>query len=595
MYKVHGVFAFLLCLFITEAVLAREVIVVHNQAEFDCMNSLLVKAINGKEKDVRVYLMPGQYEYQEQHIKLIGLKQPLKSVRIIGKGAVLVPQGKIFHQGDKYEGRFTVNNSWISDGSDVDNWSNVRYADGLIEVLDANTKVCRLKSKEPFKNEIDTKNAYILVTQWYMSYVYKIDKIEDNFVYFTANNLAPKSGIAGGYNVNNDYYYAKQNPRYKICNIDRFDSGLSILDGVICIPDFIGPVKEGFSNTLVKVEDCGFSLLSVEDINIRGGSNVKFASTIDLKRSTCKKVRIKGCEFTGIRSSAIINIESTPNVVIENNHFDNCYQYGILTDNESANTVVRNNTFLRMGKRMNNSFCVACRGKDFSVTGNYFEDYGYGAITCGVWYGSPKKDVCKGVVEDNTLVYTDGYISTIEDHSLMDGGAIYLATKMDGVIVKNNRIYGFSGAEDNRGIFCDDGAYNYELVGNVINGIENSYCIDARRCPHVEVTKAPNSGVEHANVNIVIRDNVVDGTIRFEGNEIEDNGCVYGTNYFVKESGTKRPVLTLSNVSINGESVSVITNGRKNGKVLVSPDGYKILKKNGEWRSLKKYFKKAGQ
>ena len=587
--------ALLLCLFFTEAGYAREVIIVNNQAEFDRINAQLIEAINGKEKDIRVYLMPGQYECQEQHIQLTGLKQPLKSVRFIGKGAVLVPKGNIYHQGDKYSGRFTVNHSWMSDGKDVEIWSRVRYADGLIEVLDAKTKACRLKGRDPFKKGADTKNAYILVSQWYMSYVYKIDRIEGNYIYFTANNLAPKPGVAGGYNVNNDYYYAKEDVRYKICNLEKIDGGLSIVDGLVNVPDNMGTVREGLANSFIKVEDCEFGSLSFENIKIEGGSNLRFAGTIELKKTPCKRVLIKGCEFTGIRSSSIINIESTPNVVIENNLFRDCYQCGIQTDNESANTVVKENSFLRMGKRMNNTFSVACRGKDFSVTGNYFEDYGYGAITCGVWYGSPKTDKCSGIVEDNTLVYTDGYISTIENHSLMDSGAIYLATKMDGVIVRNNRINGFSGAGDNRGIFCDDGAYNFELVGNIINGIKNSYCIDARRCPHVEITKVPNSGVKHANVNIVIRDNVVDGTIRFEGNEIENNGCEYGTNYFVNENGIEMPVLTLSNVKMAGESIGVDSKGNANGTVLVSPDGYKKLKKNKEWRKVRKYIKKVGR
>lgn len=50
----------------------------------------------------------------------------------------------------------------------------------------------------------------------------------------------------------------------------------------------------------------------------------------------------------------------------------------------------------------------------------------------------------------------------------MDGGAIYLATKNAGSIVRNNYIHGFSGMKSNLGIFRDDGASNFELYGNYI-------------------------------------------------------------------------------------------------------------------------------
>ena len=34
---------------------------------------------------------------------------------------------------------------------------------------------------------------------------------------------------------------------------------------------------------------------------------------------------------------------------------------------------------------------------------------------------------------------------------------------------------------DNRGIFCDDGASNISIYGNVILNTPNSYCIDLRQ------------------------------------------------------------------------------------------------------------------
>ena len=105
----------------------------------------------------------------------------------------------------------------------------------------------------------------------------------------------------------------------------------------------------------------------------------------------------------------------------------------------------------------------------------------------------------------------------------MDSGAIYLWTQSDGIIIRNNYIHDIAGAKDNRGIFCDDGTKNVTIEGNVIQRIQNCYCIDLRE------VKSVAEKVQDHNTGNICRNNLVDGDIRFF---IQDKSC--------RESGNKK-------------------------------------------------------
>ena len=245
-----------------------------------------------------------------------------------------------------------------------------------------------------------------------------------------------------------------------------------------------------------------------------------------------------------------------------------------------------------MGKRMNNSFCVICRGTDYLISDNEFVDFGYGSIGLGVWYKSEKTDPSCGIVEANTIYYTELYKEHISNHAIMDGGAIYLWTKNDGVIIRNNLIYNYSGIKDNRGIFCDDGAFNIQIYGNIITNIENSYCIDSRRAKYSEESQTAGTGIARSNIGVCIRDNIIDGRIRFEGNENIDNGCEKGTNYFLSYEGMPQPQSSWKNIADWQEDVRVDYLGSNQLGISVSRSGYRKLKKSKVWNSIKNKISK---
>ncbi len=541
------------CFFVaTSTSVARTTIVVSSQTEFDGLQEQLINTIKSGEKVIYVKLLPGTYIAKEKHITLKDIDASNTKIHIVGHGATLIPEGHEYHDGDNYQGTFSVGNSWMSGNKDVETWSYVKYADSLIEVLDAEEKRCRLKCKNSFSANTDFSNAYILITHWYQSSTYKIEKIEGQYIYFTANDL--KESSYGGYNVNDDYNYGNKIIRYKLCNIETGEDYFRITDGKVHLPNGVTSVWEGKTYNYLTFQNCKFAIVEVNGIQFHGNAFAESHPAISIRNTACKKIRIHKCGFYGMRGS-IINVSASPNVKIDNNQFADTYYYGIWSNNGSANTVVEKNSFKSMGKRMHNTKCVGCLGTNYRVSDNIFLDFGYCGIRTGVWYKSDMKQPCTGVIENNDLSYSQDYLDHIENYGIMDGGAIYLATKNAGSIVRNNYIHDFSGIKHNRGIFCDDGASNIEIYGNVITDIANSMCIDSRRVTFVERSHTPESGIERANINIVIRDNTVDGSIRFEAHEDSDNGCIKGANYILTAEDGKMPKMVISNVANPEEDI----------------------------------------
>lgn len=541
------------CFFVaTSTSVARTTIVVSSQTEFDGLQEQLINTIKSGEKVIYVKLLPGTYIAKEKHITLKDIDAADTKIRFVGHGATLIPEGHEYHDGDNYQGTFSVGNSWMSGNKDVETWSYVKYADSLIEVLDAEEKRCRLKCKNSFSANTDFSNAYILITHWYQSSTYKIEKIEGQYIYFTANDL--KESSYGGYNVNDDYNYGNKIIRYKLCNIETGEDYFRITDGKVHLPNGVTSVWEGKTYNYLTFQNCKFAIVEVDGIQFYGNAFAESHPAIIIRNTACKKIRIHKCGFYGMRGS-IITVSASPNVIIDNNQFADTYYYGIWSNNGSANTVVEKNSFKSMGKRMHNTKCVGCLGTNYRVSNNVFLDFGYCGIRTGVWYKSDMKQPCTGVIENNDLSYSQDYLDHIENYGIMDGGAIYLATKNAGSIVRNNYIHDFSGIKHNRGIFCDDGASNIEIYGNVITDIANSMCIDSRRVTFVERSNTPESGIERANINIVIRDNTVDGSIRFEAHEDSDNGCVKGANYILPAKDGKMPKMVISNVANPEEDI----------------------------------------
>ena len=559
---------------------------INNQSEFDKLGQTIIQRLSSCETDIRVSLAPGTYYYVENHLDFSGRQYSDAQISITGSKTTLVAAGKRYAKGDSF-GDFSPKRALLDgEGNVINIWSPFFQLDEQIEVVSSTMKQCRLKNLSKARR-VSKAGSYIQITSWYVSYIYKVDKIEDGYIYFTANNLA--AGFMSGWNINNDYNFAKKYPRYRLSNVEGRESPVFLDNWAFFSTDNSSALYE-CKATRFLVLGYGTKLKSVEINGLRFVGNAYNGEdgVMDFKSPDCSCV-VKDCEFEGIYGSRVMSVGNKNNVSITGCTFTECYESCIISSHSSENTSITNNKFSNCGLGMMNSACVRCYGTNYYIGNNTFVNYGYSAIGLGYGAGNKHEHEISGIVEYNTLLYTDDYMVQLPQKTLMDGGAIYISTQNDNTTIRYNTIRNYSGMHENRGIYCDDGASNLKIYGNVVTGISNFHCIESRRVAAVESKSGPS------NTGNVIRDNIVDGDILFVGREGGNNGCEYGTNYFLIDRNEDRPKNTVRNVNVDGEEVLLDYTGEARGQIGVSSKSYKVLKKSKTWKQVKNGFVRKNQ
>ena len=154
------IYSFCCFFLVTTASACRTTIMVNNQAEFDKLQEKLTSTIKAGKKNIYVSLLSGTYIAKEKHITLKDIDAADTKIRIVGHGATLISGGREYHDGEDYQGIFSVGNSWMSGNKDVETWSYVKYADSLIEILDLEKKHCRLKCKNTISANTDFSKSF---------------------------------------------------------------------------------------------------------------------------------------------------------------------------------------------------------------------------------------------------------------------------------------------------------------------------------------------------------------------------------------------------------------------------------------------------
>ena len=257
------------------------------------------------------------------------------------------------------------------------------------------------------------------------------------------------------------------------------------------------------------------------------------------KETKASDIEIAGCTFAG-QMGRIVSAYSTDNLLFRDNYVTKNYEWGFLADNMCSNAYVVDNVFEDNGLGLSYARCVTCMGKDYYIARNTFKNFGYCAVSVGLYYGDKKKCPPCGIVENNHMYYDAEHFNNAWKYTIMDSGAIYLWTQNDGAIIRYNNIHDYTGMSENRGIFCDDGASGFSLYGNVVMNVNNWYAIDSRRVAGTERGKNARSFAMRNNVNNVVMYNVTDGTINFVGREEKSNGCFKGANVLLKKSGEQQ-------------------------------------------------------
>ena len=538
------------------------------------MQISLSKSLESGKKRIEVQILKGKFFFRNNHISIDGIDKPDVRIRIVGKKCQIIPEGRKFMYGEKISGFLDYRNSYISsDGEDISVWTPFHATDTLIKVVNKSNKLCKLHVPLAFSGELAnlSRYSYIQFTEWYYTRVCKIDSISDGYVYFKVPELFY---IKDGYNVNYDYRWHRRMPRYRF-----FDSNAK----AVLFKDCHSVVYEGEEGSFCLINNTRLNSLSIEGLEFLGSHASKYL--LNIKNSSFEDYfLLYNCKFKG-QKGKVVNMAQSYNMFIQHCNFSDQYAMVIDSDMASKNTEICYNTFNNCGIGMSNSFCVRCRGDNYLISYNDFCNFGYGAIGVGISHTFENPQKSCGVVEYNRIYNTDNYLENIDQRGLIDGGAIYLWTINDGSVIRYNFINNISGAGSNRGIYCDDGAKNFVLYGNVIMNVKNSRAIDARYDTSLE----DHDSSQIANINKEMFYNITDGSVKLNGRPSDENGCRAGFNFIAGRSDC--PLSSdYSELEWVGDDYTVISCSVFNGKVVLDSHSRKLLKKTPVYKQIKKFI-----
>ena len=360
----------------------------------------------------------------------------------------------------------------------------------FVRVTDRKNKICRIRT-DAVQDTSLVRDGYIYLTQWYKGVTYKITAVKGRDVYFRADDLRQVRFL---YSVNLDWTFAMHFPRYCILH---------------------GEQKEwpnAGATTFLSTHHASLGSISLSGLDYIG--NAKDAGrTLIAIDSSAVPVRITDCRFEQIRSDCI-SVNLSCDVAVQECTFKDCYRSCVTASPGSSRIQISRNRIDSCGLAGDNTVSICCYASDFSVRDNVISDYGYGAIGSGVHYTLEKEYSLSGIIAGNEIFQTPAYFASAPDRLLMDSGAIYLSTQIDALRIERNHIHDINGPVYNRGIFADDGASNLLIAGNTITNVRNYHALDIDPRSSWKMLHRRKRRVYVANENVVIRDNVIDGSVR---------------------------------------------------------------------------------
>lgn len=506
---------------------------INNQNQFEQLTPSLKTALNEGRRNVCVIIKEGRYLFKEHHLNLDECHFPDAEITIKGKNVVVVPEGKWYADGDTIHQIVDGESCFLNSNNDVlPTWGELMYADSLIEVTDTINNICRIRCKRLENLQItEGGQAYIQVTRWCRCIQYNVVKIENGYVYFKAHDLEYSSMfIRKGYNVNYDYLYALQTPRFRLCNIGD-NSCVSILKNTVTCPAKDKAVYLCSASNFLTSFKTELKSLTIQGLTFLGGRSA-IPPLLYFHTTNYKRIEISNCNFIG-QKNRLLNFNFSQNLLFTNNVVKENYTDCISCFNATLNTFFTDNVFENNGLSLSSNRCVSCSGRNYYIARNTFKDFGYCAISVGMGYNGEMRIPTQGVVEYNHMYYDQEHFENPKKYTIMDSGAIYVWTQNAGTIIRFNYIHDYNGMRENRGIYLDDGAHHVSVYGNIVMNVPNCHTIDSRRVPGTEKSKNKVSFSETNNIDNNILYNITNGTINFVGNERKDNGCVIGSNVIV--------------------------------------------------------------
>ena len=469
------------------------VLSVTGQQEFDRLDERIDSVLAAGEREVDVRFAPGTYFFREDHLTLSGIQVPGTVLRLSGDGAILVGGGD--GQGPVFENGFVD----LTGRKAVDALAPVRKA-GFWPVRVPFRKglyILRCKG-EADVSEADAVGMKIILSQWFVGAVYEVVKISRGWLFFRRVPYRTR--------IWSELRFGRCLPRYMLFSPRKVEGTYACA-----------------SSNFLSVENCRLGNVVLDGLHFLG--NGEGDRLIRFSGVKADSVVIRGCSFEGIRSRGIL-VENTDHFHLRDNEFRDGALNQVYVDKTASAARIEGNRFFRNGLLMTNDPVVDCKGSDFLVRNNYFEDYSYSAIGAGLHFTDTAGLVTSGGIEKNEICMSEGYRQA-PMRSLIDGGAIYVWTQNKDLVIRENYIHDIAGPHGNRGIFGDDGVVNLKIRDNTILRVRGSYAIDVRRVHRVG--RRRNSAIRRVNVGIVIRGNTYDGRVRLHARR-NDPGSFIGDN-----------------------------------------------------------------
>lgn len=445
-----------------------------------------------------------------------------------------------------YKGTLNGKNSFVTPDGTIIRLSQSKFynAAGGID-KSSNSQSSLLTSKEEPKaqysfllpnelrnlNILQNENVFVNFTVSYKSHTFKawtVANENDNYLYFQAKTD----------DYNNDYADYHRPTSYFLINKDWSQDACLVKESNLYFPsryEWVGELKGGFT---VKSGNIKF-----QNLHLTGSAPIKVESEACFSPHKCA--------IYGAIAESAIEITLHAKAYLSQCEVYDCLGNGILARYGST-IYVTDSHFHDIGLFREQAEAIESRGK-YYIARNKIEDFCYGAIRVGIiGTGTAEDDVahnedkekvkenpfpCCGIVEYNDISLSPAFYDNADHLVVMDGGAIYIATNNGSVkesldtetfisknigctlddtnvcVVRFNHIKNYRGRGTNRGIYCDDDAYNFLLLGNIIENTPNDHSISARFAGADRKTfyfkKDYNKKVFY---------NVVDNGFRFEGN-----------------------------------------------------------------------------
>lgn len=519
----------------------KYVIRICNDNDFQQLNSIILKAIEAGEKNIVVRLSRKTYHYKQNHISLYSLSIPDVSITIEGNDALIIPMGINYMSEKKSDGMCVCNYSGLFSPSSV-------FIFGNNEILDVWTSIRQALSKaDVFNNTmadlltdisgVALNDSKIRIPHWYYSGKYPILSISDDgrITFSSVNSNGFDKDYDGFSVINYDTRVNEYGVRYQCFNIENKEVPFCSKNHLY-YPAKYNSIYECLTSHFIVIEATTLNQFKVTGLHCLGAQGD--GHFINLSKVKAKRISFSKCHFKGIKN-VVLMVNETDNVSFVNNRVERCFSSCVYSTNGSKNTIVGNSVFIENGQNMIQHGCVFCGGEDYHIYNNTFRDFPYAAISVGLHFSEKRVGACSGVIEDNEVYYTKEYFDNYWKYTLSDGGAIYISSYNDKVIIRNNYIHDYIGVSGNRAILGDTGAKNIVIYGNVIKNVPNYYAIDLYRVRRVD------KFMPDANSGNFVFCNYIDGAYLIEGRD--SVSCTDGGNILVTNTYNRYNTVKVSN------------------------------------------------